>query len=43
MISNGNSFGSGSSVCAGDMDDPFVRTLPWIWRAGVPGLAMRDW
>lgn len=38
MVSNGQSSGNGASVCLGDQDR-FVRTLPWVWRVRVPGMA----
>lgn len=37
MWSNGNSFGNGAPVCLADMDDPRVRSLPWLFRVLVPG------
>jgi hypothetical protein len=36
MISNSNSF-NGNSACCVAADDRTVRTMPWIFRASIPG------
>jgi len=35
---NGNStFSNSNSFCFAAVDDPKVRSLPWLFRTGIPG------